>query len=504
MTTARVTTPTPTTQSSPSTSTSSPSGGRVQLKQKLGGLDFAAGSAMLAPRDVQAKGDVQQSSDVHAHAEAGTKGGGGSLPHLDAIQQSFGGHDVSSVQAYQGGDAAAACEGMGAEAYASGNKVAFAGGADLHTAAHEAAHVVQQRAGVQLSGGVGQVGDSYEQHADKVADAVVQGKSAESLLGPVGGGGGGADVQQQAVQRDGASGGGAGGGGGGGYVKPEVNEDGGHNKWTPGVTDYKPIDVKGTKPEDTLTTPQYKTFAKRIKTLLDGIGSTADPEQIAQSIWLTTMQGMNATQQAYEDAPLVEGSTYEKKMSDKAYQDLLPKFDGIASQINSAFAGANIQDAKSWGFWSGEGAKDAAVANCQASLEGGYIGYAFDAINIGGGWDIQLWGALSKAYAEAAVAKVEGREFHIFVGSGKNGTEAITTENIWAQVESKVVYAKAKRTPGFQMTVHAVKHPKSKVPDAGLTNCVWSSGPVPPVSIEPMRNIARSKANDTFPKASPT
>jgi hypothetical protein len=54
--------------------------------------------------------------------------------------------------------------------------------ADLHTVAHEAAHVIQQRSGVQLHGGVGAVGDPYEQHADQVADAVVQGHSVEALL----------------------------------------------------------------------------------------------------------------------------------------------------------------------------------------------------------------------------------------------------------------------------------------------------------------------------------
>jgi hypothetical protein len=40
--------------------------------------------------------------------------------------------------------------------YATGNHVAFKGAPNLHTAAHEAAHVVQQRGGVQLKGGVGQ------------------------------------------------------------------------------------------------------------------------------------------------------------------------------------------------------------------------------------------------------------------------------------------------------------------------------------------------------------
>ncbi|MCA9515409.1 MAG: hypothetical protein KC635_10730, partial [Myxococcales bacterium] len=69
---------------------------------------------------------------------------------------------------------------------------------------HEAAHVVQQRAGVSLSGGVGAVGDRYEQHADAVADAVVAGKDAAPILNEMtgGGGGGGGGVQQQVVQRE--------------------------------------------------------------------------------------------------------------------------------------------------------------------------------------------------------------------------------------------------------------------------------------------------------------
>jgi hypothetical protein len=60
--------------------------------------------------------------------------------------------------------------------------VAFRWTPDLFTSAHEAAHVVQQRAGVQLRGGIGEVGDPFEQHADAVAERVVRGESAEHLL----------------------------------------------------------------------------------------------------------------------------------------------------------------------------------------------------------------------------------------------------------------------------------------------------------------------------------
>src|SRR5262249_23052070 len=66
--------------------------------------------------------------------------------------------------------------------FAVGNAVAFDGAPDLHTAAHEAAHVVQQRGGVQLKGGVNEAGDEHEQHANQVADRVVAGSSAEDLL----------------------------------------------------------------------------------------------------------------------------------------------------------------------------------------------------------------------------------------------------------------------------------------------------------------------------------
>jgi len=159
-----------------------------------GTLDAAGGNQAL----VQLYGGGDGASGTHEAAAAGVAGASAQLPHLGAIQQAFGKHDVSGVRSQAGGAAADACGAMGASAYASGDKVAFKGGSpDLHTAAHEAAHVVQQRQGVSLSGGVGKSGDGYERHADAVADAVVSGRSAEGLLDQ-GAGGGGAT---QAVQR---------------------------------------------------------------------------------------------------------------------------------------------------------------------------------------------------------------------------------------------------------------------------------------------------------------
>jgi hypothetical protein len=135
------------------------------------------------PDDV-VEGRTHGALDVHAAAAQGISGSSGTLPHGDTIQRLFGRHDVSNIQAHTDVSAASGAQAMGAQAFATGNHVAFAGTPDLHTAAHEAAHVVQQRAGVHLKGGVGQAGDTYEQNADAVADRVVAGQSAEDLLGP--------------------------------------------------------------------------------------------------------------------------------------------------------------------------------------------------------------------------------------------------------------------------------------------------------------------------------
>jgi hypothetical protein len=152
---------------------------------------------------VQLYGGTGDSPELVKQAAArGVQGSATSLPYLDRLQQSFGpAHDLSNVQAHVGGQAAEANRSMSSLAYATGNAVAFRGSPDLKLAAHEAAHVVQQRAGVSLPGGVGQSGDAYERNADAVADRVASGRSASDLL-PQGGGTGGQSVQRYMVPED--------------------------------------------------------------------------------------------------------------------------------------------------------------------------------------------------------------------------------------------------------------------------------------------------------------
>ncbi len=118
---------------------------------------------------------------VVAEAARGVAGFGAPLPYLAEIQRAFGHHDVSAVRAHLDVAAVRAAEALGAVAYAHGDHVAFADAPSLHLAAHEAAHVIQQRHGAS-SGPLSHAGDRSEAEADRVADLVVAGQSAEEIL----------------------------------------------------------------------------------------------------------------------------------------------------------------------------------------------------------------------------------------------------------------------------------------------------------------------------------
>ena len=153
-------------------------------------LPGAGNSYALGLVQAKANGEALESDAPALEAQNGVQGSGTSLPYADQIQASFGHHDVTNVRAHTGSEAKASTDALSAKAYATGSDIAFGSAPDLHTAAHEAAHVVQQRAGVHLKDDMGRPGDQYEQHADQVADAVVAGQSAAPLLDAMPGAGG--------------------------------------------------------------------------------------------------------------------------------------------------------------------------------------------------------------------------------------------------------------------------------------------------------------------------
>jgi Domain of unknown function (DUF4157) len=158
----------------------------LQLQRTVGNRAVAQLLATVVQRRIAAQEDVPDEA-IRDAAQHGLQTPAGGLPFADQIQKSFGRHDVSHVRAHQGETATASAQAMNALAYTTGDHVVFGGRPSLHTAAHESAHVVQQRGGAQVAGGIGRSGDRYEQHADAVADRVTAGQSAEDLLDQVAG-----------------------------------------------------------------------------------------------------------------------------------------------------------------------------------------------------------------------------------------------------------------------------------------------------------------------------
>lgn len=155
-----------------------------QTRPSSGGPAAAVGRRTLTEGSpTGSPGGPPTKEDPRAIAARGTQGASTRIPYLEVIKRSFGRHNVEDVRVSVGGEAEEATRAIGANAYALGDRVAFRSAPDLRTAAHEAAHTVQQRAGVTgLTAGVGKAGDQYEQNANAVADAVVAGQSAEALL----------------------------------------------------------------------------------------------------------------------------------------------------------------------------------------------------------------------------------------------------------------------------------------------------------------------------------
>lgn len=117
--------------------------------------------------------DVARSGLAAAHT---------ALPHRATLQPLFGDYDLSGIRAAVGGSAERSGRSLGASAFAQGERIGFQRTPDLFTAAHEAAHVIQQRSGRVPASHQGSPGDALERHADSVASLVASGQSAVPAL----------------------------------------------------------------------------------------------------------------------------------------------------------------------------------------------------------------------------------------------------------------------------------------------------------------------------------
>lgn len=334
-------------------------------------------------------------ADVHRTASEGVSGSGSALPHGDRIQQSFGHHDVSSVNAHVGGKAAVASESLGAMAYATGNDIAFKSTPDLHTAAHEAAHVVQQRSGVNLPGGVGSAGDSYEKHADAVADRVVSGQSAEDLLS---GSGSGGAVQTKAIQK----------------ANPDpLAAD-------PELTDAElpsEADIRGALTANPTGHPAWTYFSARVAAFAPHVDATAMWTSImrqyvaglpAASISWRGAGGIDQTRDVWSAALGITTANLDPTNLPPAalYTDV------VRTMFDSADFG-QVPGTGGFGLWSGgQLAQQYAQNRGYTTLESTVAGRVLNNLKILGdgdnGWNVLsgLWAQMSTKYAETVTGEV--------------------------------------------------------------------------------------------------
>lgn len=128
-----------------------------------------------------AEGGGDADAQASEQAERGFRGPASALPHKDLLERSFG-MSFDGVEAHLGDEAQAANAALGANAYASGSRIAFSSAnPDPSLVAHELTHVIQQTGGSVNTAGAG-VEKTGEAEAEGVESAVAGGKKAKSAL----------------------------------------------------------------------------------------------------------------------------------------------------------------------------------------------------------------------------------------------------------------------------------------------------------------------------------
>lgn len=177
---------------SPNSGSNTPTPGKASRVQRR----YPAGSSP-APRERgephtahHFSGGMNGEELVGLSVDAAARSNGAPLPDevRGRFEQSLGA-DLSSVRVHTGAESAHAARAVGAKAYTTGQDIHFGAGQyqpsdafGLHLLAHEVAHTVQQRGGpatTQYKLEVSSPGDAAEVEADRAADAMVAGRSAQ-------------------------------------------------------------------------------------------------------------------------------------------------------------------------------------------------------------------------------------------------------------------------------------------------------------------------------------
>ncbi len=187
--------------------------------------------------------------------------------------------------------------------------------------------------------------------------------------------------------------------------------------------------------EDPLLHPYYTTFKARVTALSASGHIAVDAGPFAEAIWTKICKAVKAANPAMTDPKAY--SDFEKgwlDMKSPKFLQAISEFDHLGKEIAKA-ATTSLAKAAHFGFWSKDEGRALAEQISDVTLETSAVGALMDGLpTLDGkkaGWDPEIWGALSHAYASAIIPEiVKGKKVNVCIGAG------VPPGNIWEAVES--------------------------------------------------------------------
>jgi hypothetical protein len=191
--------------------------------------------------------------------------------------------------------------------------------------------------------------------------------------------------------------------------------------------------------ENPLLHPYYPTFKTRVATLSDKGHIHVDATPFAEQTWTKLCKAVKAAHPAMTDPKAY--SDFARgwiDMKSPEFQKAIHEFDSLGAQIGKA-ASSQLARARHFGFWSKDEGRTLAEQISDLTLETSAIGSLMDGLPTldakGAGWDPEVWGALSNAYATAVVPEiVKGKKINVCIGAN------VPSGNIWETVESAALH----------------------------------------------------------------
>ena len=196
--------------------------------------------------------------------------------------------------------------------------------------------------------------------------------------------------------------------------------------------------VEAASLDDPFKHPYWVTFKQRM-TILKAAGQVdVDPVPFAATIWEKLCKAVKAAAPNMTDPEIFQKEKKNRiEMTSAPFKKAVSEFDIVCKEIAKA-ATSQFATKQTFGFWSTPEGKTMSEGMNELTLETSVIGGLLDGLpTLDGkkmGWDPELWGALSKAYAEAMipylVEKKSTKKVNVCIGGG------VEPGNVWDAVES--------------------------------------------------------------------